>query len=65
MQAPFRICLVRSDRVSQVQINYFLDNWNDIRNSDSMRNIWQQIRMGRHPGFEEGQIIFPFELSFI
>lgn len=22
-----------------------------------MRNVWQQIRMGRHPGFEEGMCV--------
>lgn len=24
-----------------------------------MRNVWQQIRLGRHPGFEEGQWLSP------
>jgi hypothetical protein len=38
----------------QVQVNFFLTHWQDIRASDSMRNVWQQIRSGRHPGFEEG-----------
>lgn len=38
----------------QVQVRFFLDNWGEIRGSDAMRNVWQQIRLGRHPGFEEG-----------
>lgn len=38
----------------QAQVNFFLANWTDIRTSSSMRNVWQQIRNGRHPGFEEG-----------
>ena len=39
----------------QVEVQFFLDHWADIRGSDAMRNIWQQIRVGRHPGFEEGE----------
>jgi hypothetical protein len=38
----------------QVQVKFFLDHWSEIRASDAMRNIWQQIRLGRHPGYEEG-----------
>lgn len=41
------------EEVRKVQINFFLDNWSAIRASGSMRNIWQQIRLGRHPGYEE------------
>jgi hypothetical protein len=40
--------------VIQAQIKFFLDNWAVIRSSDAMTNVWQQIRSGRHPGFEEG-----------
>ncbi|TDL22102.1 hypothetical protein BD410DRAFT_748785 [Rickenella mellea] len=50
--------------VRKVQINYFLDNWNDIRNSDAMRNVWQQIRLGRHPGFEEVWPLIASNLEF-
>ncbi|KAF9241135.1 hypothetical protein BU15DRAFT_87359 [Melanogaster broomeanus] len=39
--------------VRKVQVNYFLEHWSEIRASDAMRNVWQQIRNGRHPGFEE------------
>ena len=38
-----------------MQVKYFLDNWSAIRASDAMRNVWQQIRLGRHPGYEEGR----------
>ncbi|KAG9315722.1 hypothetical protein JVU11DRAFT_3369 [Chiua virens] len=39
--------------VRKVQVNYFLEHWGEIRASDAMRNVWRQIRIGRHPGFEE------------
>ena len=39
----------------QVQVRFFLDHWNEIRASDAMRNVWQEMRLGRHPGFEEGE----------
>lgn len=39
----------------QTQIAFFLENWNEIRSAESMKSIWQQIRVGRHPGFEEGE----------
>jgi hypothetical protein len=35
-------------------IAFFLDNWSDVRGSEAMRHVWQQIRVGGHPGFEEG-----------
>jgi hypothetical protein len=38
----------------QVQVDFFLQHWADIRSSDTMTTVWQQIRVGRHPGFEEG-----------
>ena len=40
----------------QVEIDFFLTHWHDIRTSSSMKNVWVQIRNGRHPGFEEGWI---------
>ncbi|EPS98449.1 hypothetical protein FOMPIDRAFT_1031468 [Fomitopsis schrenkii] len=39
--------------VRKVQVRFFLDHWNEIRVSDAMHNVWQQMRLGRHPGFEE------------
>jgi hypothetical protein len=38
----------------QVQVEFFLQHWADIRASEAMSAVWQQIRVGRHPGFEEG-----------
>lgn len=43
----------RFEEVRKVQVDYFLTHWETIRSSDSMANIWQQIRGGKHPGFEE------------
>jgi len=43
----------RFEEVRKVQVDYFLSNWGAIRSSDAMTNIWQQIRGGKHPGFEE------------
>ena len=40
----------------QVQVKFFLDNWGTIRTSDALANVWQEIRTGRHPGFEEGSL---------
>ena len=37
-----------------MQLEFFLKNWSEIRTSNSMKAVWQQIRVGRHPGFEEG-----------
>jgi hypothetical protein len=44
----------------QVQVKFFLDNWSDIRSSDAMRSVWQQIRIGRHPGYEEGKVFLVY-----
>ncbi|TFK52200.1 hypothetical protein OE88DRAFT_1657312 [Heliocybe sulcata] len=41
------------DDVRKVQMQFFLEHWGEIRTSDAMRNLWPQIRAGRHPGFEE------------
>lgn len=43
-----------------------MEHWADIRASDAMSNVWQQIRVGRHPGFEEGLaplILHAFDLG--
>lgn len=39
--------------IRKVQMDYFLANWGEIRGSEAMSGVWQQIRNGRHPGFEE------------
>ena len=33
---------------------YFLKHWSEIKKSETMMQIWQQIRHGKHVGFEEG-----------
>lgn len=38
----------------QVQVAFFLKNWAEIKKSQTMTQIWQQIRHGKHVGFEEG-----------
>jgi hypothetical protein len=43
----------------QIEVKFFLDHWAYIRSSNAMRDVWQQIRMGRHPGFEEGGCCWP------
>ncbi|KAH9925561.1 uncharacterized protein B0H18DRAFT_1008984 [Fomitopsis serialis] len=50
--------------VRKVQVRFFLDHWNEIRESDAMRNVWQQIRLGRHPGFEEVWPVIALNLEF-
>ncbi|RDB17958.1 hypothetical protein Hypma_000942 [Hypsizygus marmoreus] len=52
------------DEIRQVQINFFLTHWQEIRESDSMRDVWQQIRNGRHPGFEEVWPLIASQLEF-
>jgi len=41
--------------VRKVQVAFFLKHWSEIKKSDTMTQIWQQIRVGKHIGFEEGE----------
>lgn len=50
--------------VRKVEVQFFLDHWTDIRGSEAMRNVWQQIRVGRHPGFEEVWPLIAENLEF-
>jgi len=50
--------------VRKVEVKYFLDHWAEIRSSDAMRNVWHQIRLGRHPGFEEVWPVIATHLEF-
>jgi len=50
--------------VRKVEVKYFLDHWTEIRSSDAMRNVWHQIRLGRHPGFEEVWPVIATHLEF-
>ncbi|EJC97944.1 uncharacterized protein FOMMEDRAFT_114721 [Fomitiporia mediterranea MF3/22] len=50
--------------VRKTQIAFFLERWNEIRASQSMQAVWQQIRVGRHPGFEEVWPLIAMNLEF-
>lgn len=41
--------------VRNVQVAFFLRHWSEIKKSETMTQIWQQIRLGKHVGFEEGE----------
>ena len=43
------------DEVGKVQVAFFLKHWSEIKKSDTMTQIWRQIRVGKHVGFEEGE----------
>ncbi|KAG1715720.1 hypothetical protein ID866_1436 [Astraeus odoratus] len=51
--------------IRKVQVNYFLEHWVEVRASDGMRTVWQQIRNGRHPGFEEVWPVIAQQLEFV
>lgn len=40
-----------------MQVAFFLQHWGEIKKSDTMQNIWKQIRGGKHVGFEEGELM--------
>ena len=42
--------------VRKVQVAFFLKHWSEIKKSETMTQIWQQIRVGKHIGFEEGEL---------
>ncbi|VDB84639.1 unnamed protein product [Peniophora sp. CBMAI 1063] len=52
------------EAVRKVEVKFFLDHWTQIRTSEAMRNVWQQIRVGRHPGFEEVWPVIATHLEF-
>ncbi|KAF8311665.1 uncharacterized protein EI90DRAFT_938964 [Cantharellus anzutake] len=37
--------------VRKVQVDFFLANWSEIKSSEAMRDVFRQVRLGRHPGF--------------
>lgn len=43
------------EEVRKVQVAFFLKHWSEIKKSDTMTQIWTQIRLGKHVGFEEGE----------
>jgi len=52
------------DEIRKVLVDFFLTHWQDIRNSESMKTVWKQIRNGRHPGFEEVWPVIVQNLEF-
>ncbi|KAI5896671.1 uncharacterized protein SCHCODRAFT_02615508 [Schizophyllum commune H4-8] len=52
------------DEIRKLQVKYFLENWSQVRSSEGMREVWQQIRNGRHPGFEEVWPVIASNLEF-
>ncbi|KAI0726225.1 hypothetical protein C8Q72DRAFT_847350 [Fomitopsis betulina] len=50
--------------VRKVQVSFFLDHWSEIRASDAMHNVWQQMRLGRHQGFEEVWPVIALSLEY-
>ncbi|KAL4080742.1 hypothetical protein J3A83DRAFT_4084952 [Scleroderma citrinum] len=50
--------------IRRVQVHFFLEHWGDVRASEAMRTVWQQIRNGRHPGFEEVWPVIAQHLEF-
>ncbi|KAJ8519000.1 hypothetical protein ONZ45_g3995 [Pleurotus djamor] len=53
------------DDIRKVEVEFFLKNWEKIRDSMAMRDVWQQIRVGRHPGFEEVWPVIVQSLVFL
>ncbi|KAI6030871.1 hypothetical protein F5J12DRAFT_803519 [Pisolithus orientalis] len=51
--------------IRKVQVKYFLEHWAEVRASEGMQMVWQQIRKGRHPGFEEIWPVIVQNLEFI
>lgn len=41
--------------VRKVEVACFLKNWGEIKKSETMMQIWKNIRHGKHVGFEEGK----------
>ncbi|KAK8846758.1 hypothetical protein IAR55_005846 [Kwoniella newhampshirensis] len=50
--------------VRRVQVAFFLKHWGEIKKSDTMMQIWQQIRHGKHVGFEEVWPLIVGQLDF-
>ncbi|TEB39742.1 hypothetical protein FA13DRAFT_1619132 [Coprinellus micaceus] len=60
--SPFAAVFEEIRKASSPQ--FFLNHWHEIRASESMRTVWQQIRSGRHPGFEEVWPLIAQSLEF-
>ncbi|KDQ25891.1 hypothetical protein PLEOSDRAFT_1046123 [Pleurotus ostreatus PC15] len=53
------------DDIRRFEVDFFLKNWATIRDSKAMRDVWHQIRIGHHPGFEEVWPVIVQNLEFI
>lgn len=51
--------------VRKVQIAFFLKHWHEIKKSETMTQIWTQIRLGKHVGFEEGESKWGLQIAGI
>ncbi|KAH9480518.1 hypothetical protein JR316_0007118 [Psilocybe cubensis] len=52
------------EAIRKVEVEFFLSHWHEIRASETMKNVWLQIRNGRHPGFEEVWPLIAQSLEF-
>ncbi|WWD00312.1 hypothetical protein V866_007223 [Kwoniella sp. B9012] len=50
--------------IRKVQVAFFLKHWSEIKKSETMTQIWQQIRNGKHVGFEEVWPLIVSQLDF-
>ncbi|KAG8793347.1 hypothetical protein FRC12_003002 [Ceratobasidium sp. 428] len=50
--------------VRKVQMDFALQNWAQIRNGESMRQVTQELRSGRHPGYEEVMPLLLAQLEY-
>ncbi|ODO03145.1 hypothetical protein I350_05990 [Cryptococcus amylolentus CBS 6273] len=50
--------------VRKVQVECFLANWGEIKKSDVMMDIWKNIRLGKHVGFEDVWPLIVKQLDF-
>ncbi|WVQ84040.1 hypothetical protein IAT38_006185 [Cryptococcus sp. DSM 104549] len=50
--------------VRKVEVACFLKHWGEIKKSETMMQIWTQIRVGKHVGFEEVWPLIVGQLDF-
>ncbi|GAA5978850.1 hypothetical protein JCM11641_003586 [Rhodosporidiobolus odoratus] len=43
----------RFDEIRRVEVAFLLEKWNDVRSSPQMRKVFDLLRTGRFPGFED------------
>ncbi|WVQ76809.1 hypothetical protein IAR50_006483 [Cryptococcus sp. DSM 104548] len=52
------------ENVRRVEVDCFLANWGEIKKSDVMTDIWKNIRLGKHVGFEDVWPLIVKQLDF-